>query len=31
VTFVPAQTATYTLTATNQYGRNTATVTITVQ
>ena len=31
VTVTPAQTATYTLYATNQYGRNTATVTVTVQ
>jgi hypothetical protein len=31
VTFAPTQTATYTLTATNQYGRSTATVTVNVQ
>jgi hypothetical protein len=31
VSFTPSQTATYTLYATNQYGRTTATVTISVQ
>lgn len=31
ITFVPTQTATYTLYSTNQYGRTTATVTVTVQ
>ena len=31
VTVQPAQTTTYTLYATNQYGRSTATVTVTVQ
>lgn len=31
ITFVPTQTATYTLYSTNQYGRSTATVTVTVQ
>jgi hypothetical protein len=31
VTFTPSQTATYTLYSTNQYGRTTATVTVTVE
>ena len=31
ITFIPTQTATYTLSSTNQYGRSTAMVTVTVQ